>query len=80
MSQLDDILETVKQGRKAYPSWLALRHAYFTGATPIQDCQAWAEKNGISVLFRYKEESLTHRVVEDVMFMPKRVQPHPQTK
>jgi len=80
MSQLDEILETVRSGKKAYPNWLALRHGYFKGDNPVKDCQEWAEKNGIVALFRFKEESLHHRVVEDVVFLPKRVRQPNQTK
>ena len=72
MSTLDEILEKVKSGGKAYPNWLALRHTYFNTENPVKDCQDWAEKNGIVALFRFKEESFTHRTVEDVMFLPKR--------
>jgi len=80
MSTLDEILQTVKSGRKAYPKWLALRHGYFTGDNPVKECEEWAARNGIVALFRFKEESFHHRVVEDVVFLPKRAQPPSQTK
>ncbi len=72
IDDLEEILELVRSGRKAYPNWIALRNMYFRSDSPVRDCEKWAEDNGITVLFRFKEESLIHRVVEDVMFLPKR--------
>jgi hypothetical protein len=72
MDDLEEILEAVRGGRKSYPNWVALRNMYFRGDSPVQDCEKWAEDNGINVLFRFKEEGLNFRVVEDVMFLPKR--------
>ena len=72
MDDLEEILEIVRNGKKAYPNWLALRNMYFRGDSPVEDCEKWAEAIGVVALFRFKEEGLNYRVVEDVMFLPKR--------
>ena len=56
MSQLDDIIQTVSINGASYPSWIALRHAYFTSDNPIKECNDWACNNGLIALFKYKED------------------------
>lgn len=73
MNDLDRIVEKVQAGGRQRIDWLVLINVYFRGEeNPIERIKAWAEEKGIAVIFDYESESLTHRVVRDVLFLQKR--------
>ena len=73
MNDLDQVVEKVLAGGRQRMDWLVLINVHFRGEErPIERIKAWAEEKGIAVIFESDSVSLTHQVVRDVLFLPKR--------
>lgn len=72
MHDLESILEKVRNGGRVIVDWPIVRNTMFRSENPIKEIKDWAEQNGIAVIISNREESLTHRIVENVTFLPKR--------
>ena len=72
MYDLESILKKVKSGGRVIVEWPILRNTVFRSSNPVKEIEVWAEKNGVAVIISNSEESLTHRTVQDVTFLPKR--------
>ena len=51
MSHLNSILEKVRQHGEYSEPWYVLLNGYFRSKTPREECQAWAEQNGLTLRF-----------------------------